>query len=488
MTTTIYASTLPKKKNRLLTYLALVLAAVLVLGFLLTHSGIDKALIKQKLDQYAALLQEKGREQGRDVSLTYGDIEVAGGFIHKHVIIRNPQLSIKPLAQPGATTPPNPADTVAVTTPQLVIYPETRDLSSLRFSLPEPLNFTSADAPDKSLLKIAASTPIELIVTQNKVNNQPFTRILHTAPSAFDFTYLREKQTAGEEDATPTVVPVYDTIHMTVASGSTIETNFAADGSGLGKADVSFKQITTVPQSAPQGIVTIAGVEAHWRNEINNKNVVSIANKMHVGPITAPPDVLPYAPIELTVDASYDGASALAPDAPAAGLGNDPKITVRQLTLSTKNSTLSATADFTSSPTDVLPMGKAQLNLTNIPFIREEAKKRGLLTADNEAWIADLVQQITGTPFDQLKDLALPIERSRGSAFKVGNTTFEEVFATFLKHALKVRPATGGAVVPTTPETGAGTATVPGSHTPKLPPADKPKAAPIALPDTGTRG
>ena len=91
---------------------------------------------------------------------------------------------------------------------------------------------------------------------------------------------------------------------------------------------------------------------------------------------------------------------------------------------------------------------------------------------------------VTGSAPEQLKDVVIPVERARGGSFKIGNTTFEELFAVFMKQAIDTKAAQ--------PEEGAHPADQQGAVNPplvpQLPAADKPKSAPIEVPDHGVRG
>ncbi len=490
MTDTTYtspASPQPARKKKWLLPAVIVIVIIVAAGFFISQAGLDKALVKQKVDEYIAALKENGRAHGRLVEVTYSDLEVVGSFASKHVVVHNPSLSIKPLnEEPIVPGHEHKTDSLVITSPELVIYPTAMDLSALRISLPQPINFAGADAPEKSLLKVTSSTPIEAAIAQKTENGVPHVTFTHMPPASLDLNYLREQQANGAEDAAPTLVPVYDTLHMDIAAGSSVATDFASDGSSVGRGDIVYKQITMTPQSAPNAIITIAGIEAHWSNTLGDKKLNTVNMTVNIGPITAAPDVLPQAPINLALDVTFVGAMPATPNAMAASDVPDPTVTLKKLLLSTKDASFGAAANFTASPSDILPVGTATLTFTNMPFIHEQLQKRGILNADNEGWIGGVIEQITGTPFDQLKDVEVPIERTHGGAFKIGKSTFEELFAVVLKHMLKPgsAPMPAPSAAPSTtpsPQPGAMLA-------PQLPAADKPKAPPIPVPDNGVRG
>ena len=70
-------------------------------------------------------------------------------------------------------------------------------------------------------------------------------------------TYLREQVAQGEEEQTPTLNPVYETLVMSMDKGEG-ELTLQRDHSGLGEGNMDLKNIRIAPQSAPkEGMVTI---------------------------------------------------------------------------------------------------------------------------------------------------------------------------------------------------------------------------------------
>lgn len=477
--TDVSTNTTPDKKKRgLFVPIAIAVVAVAIVGFLASRAGIDKALVKQQLDNFIAQMKERGKAQGRDIEITYGDLDVVGSFASKHVVIHSPVLVIRPMEQvkkPGDTS----VDALRVTTPTLEIYPEAVDMSSLKIEAPEPIDFAGADAPDKSLLKWTSNVPPVLTVSQTTKGDAPYMETEYQSPSQMEFTYLREQQTAGDEDKSPTVVPVYEKMNVEVAQGSSVKSSMAADGSGLGSVKTDFHSIVITPKEAPEGAVKIAEVTGEWSNVLNDKKLNVVHALAKAGPITSDNKDAPYLPVMLDLDATYQGAMPKTAEAIANIQSPESIITVKDLSLTTKDSSLKATANFTANASDVLPVGSANIALTNVPFVLGELHKYGLLVPQTDHLVGSVLQLVSGTPVEQIKDLNIPIERARGGAFKIGNTTFEELFALFLKEAIQMRSgqpaaATGAAAQP--------------PHVPQLPAANAPKAAPIAIPDHGVRG
>ena len=486
---TVIVTPTTKKRRNIIVIMAVAIAVLAVVALILSRAGFDKTLVKQKIDAYIALVHERGLARGRDITITYSDIALEGNFTSRHAVIQNVVLNVKP-SKPEPLKPGQPAkqDALTVTTPEVVIVPTSMDLSSFRLSLPQPVNFAATDAPEKSLLKIASNVPFDVAVATTNKNRVPYVVIDHTAPGSLDFTYLREQQVQGKEEATPSVVPVYDTLHVAITPGSTIHLDMATDGSNLGTALIDIKQITMAPQSAPEAVMTIAAINAKWSDVVDAKQQNTITAAANLGPLTGPADLMPNAPFQFVMDGSYSAAPKVTATATAsATVGTTPDvqpqstIAIRKFALTTRDASVNAVGDFTSTVGDVLPVGKLSLNIVNVPFIRTQLQNNGAITADNAEWVNGVVQQITGTPFDQLKDVTIPIERVRNGAFKIGNSTFEELIAVVLKKIMQQHTGVTPMAVPMA-EPGVSL------HAPVLPAADKPKAAPIAVPDNGVRG
>jgi hypothetical protein len=479
----------PKKKRSLFWPIFCVIVFLAAVAFFMSRAGFDKAIVKQKLDAYIAAVKEKGRAEGRAIDITYGDLELVGSFARKHVVIHTLSMTVRPLnAAPNVPAESHRTDSLLIATNEVDVYPLGVDLSSARITFPTPITFADANTPNKMLMSASASTPLEFTVERTG-GDVPHTKISHTSPAILSVMFLREQQGAGAEEATPAITPVYDTLDIAIAGGGSLATDFANDGSGLGKADIVYKAITMAPKSDPKGVVTIDAIESHWDNTLNAQALNDIHSTITIGPINAAEDLIPYAPVMLAFDANYVGALPKTPQAAATTEAREATFALRKFLISTKDSSLTASGNFTASASDILPVGKADIVLTNVPFILGELRKTGVVNPENEAWVDEMLEHIAGAPIGTLKDLTIMVARARGGSFNIGKSTFEELFALMLKHAVQQKagipaPAATPAPIPASPAV-PGAAPVPA---PALPSADKPKSAPIAVPDAGTRG
>lgn len=476
-------NTMTKKKRSLVLPIAAAIVAIAVAGFVASRAGLDKALVKQQVDDFIARMHEQGKAQGRDLNLTYADLEVSGGFTNKHVVMKDPVLTVRPLDRvPQTPEDRKTVDSLRITTPAIQLYP---GVSSLTIKAAESIDFAGEDEPAKSLLKVTSATPLEVAVSNNTQGEVTYSNIEFNAPEKMEFVYLRETQAEGKEEETPQLVAVYETLTMTVAAGSGFKSSLADDGSGLGKASINYRDLVIVPQKSPEANIKLAEIAGDWSNALNEKKLNVVHGALKMGPITSDAADMPYQPVMLEFDGSFEGAMPKSPESVASIQSQESVMTLKTLSLSTKDASLKASANFTANASDMLPVGTANIALTNTPYVLAELRKYHLLNENNEGLLMAMLERITGTPAAEMKDVVIPIERTRGGAFKIGGATFEELFALMLKQAIDKQPATGSS--PDAPEAGEQGA-LEAPLVPQLPPADKPKAAPIEVPDPSVRG
>lgn len=443
----------PSKARKFIIPVLVAVVAIILVGFLASRSGLDKALLRQRLDAFATQLAERGKQDGRDIQLTYKDIAIVGSFSDRHAVILAPQLSIKPLAEEGIK--PNPADNLILRTNEVAVYPKAVDLSKIAVHFEHPVDFYDASNAERKLLTVSSDTPFIAVAHQHKEDGRAFLEVKHEMPSEILLTYLREQQAEGAEEQTPTIVPVYENLKVTQSPGGLIRSDLAQDGSGLGEAEVKLSNITITPEVQPEGAITIDRIESDWEHKLaedNSQHEVDV--KLAIGAINADPNFLPYAPISLDMEANYEGAAPQTAADVAAVRAQESSIKLENFRLASKDATFTATADFVASPTDVIPVGMATVTLSNVPFVLAELRRFQLLDKNNEPMVADIAQLLTGTPLEQLQDANIDISRTRGGSFSIGKTTFEEIFATVLKNSMRRpgdRPALEGEVPPAEP-------------------------------------
>lgn len=424
------------KAVRAALWLVVLLLVAGSIALIATRAGVDKTLVKQQLDQFAADLKQRGRDTGRVMELTYGDIEMVGGLTDRHALVHDPRFLIKPLPEKAPPPVPGKANSVLITTPVLEIYPESSDLSSLKLVLPQPITVASEEEPKKSLLTITPNAPWALNVAQTKLHGTYYLQLKQSMPDQTRLTYLREQVAQGEEDKTPTVVPVYETLILSLQEGES-EVSYALDGSGLGKGTLEFENVSIAPDKMPETAIRIGKMTGRWESERDAKQLHKSSSAFSIDSITAPAEIIPYAPISFAYEMNYQGAlPILAGGMPAAQPGPST-LQLKTLSLHTKDATFDATADFTSMADEIMPVGSAHLKFTNVPFIVGELKARHILGADGEVVMQTMIEHISGQAYAAVKDLDFEIKRAKGGTSQIGHASFEELFSLFLKNKLQ---------------------------------------------------
>lgn len=440
-----------RKTRRIIIGTALVVVLIAGAALVASKAGLDKALVRQELDLIAAQLKQRGAAQGRDVAFTYGAVDIEGGISDRHAVVHDVKLQMKPLQQAGV--PPKEGDdeprSLVITSPVLEITPKSPNLAAFEIALPEPLTFTTVEEPEKTLLTMTNATPLAVSYASTKKEGAPVTHWQFTAPKGTKLTYLREQQAEGVEDQTPTLKPIYETLAVDMEKGEG-ELTLYTDQSGLGQGMLELKAITLTPEAAPEGKMTIDQVVSQWSNQRNEKKLNIVNSSFAIDNVQADPKFLPYSPISVAMDVTYEGAMPTTQEEMAAMESQESAFKLKTFSISTKDATVNASADFVANTEDKLPVGIANVTVTNLPFIVGELKKYKLMDENKEQLLAALLQQVTGTPYGELKDVVVDVNRSRGGSFKVGKSTFEELFAALLSASMsqKQEPVP----VPTIPE------------------------------------
>ncbi len=426
-----------RRSRRIILGTLSVLVLLIAGAILASKTGLDRALVRQQLENIAAQIKASGAAQGRDVAFTYGEVEITGSFSDKHAVIHQPVLEVKPLEAEGYVKPEGDAPkTLRITSEIMNVYPEAANLQAMRIELPQPLEFSTIEDPTKKLLTVAPTTPLAVRYANTTRDKAPVAHWQFKLPGETQFTYLREQVAQGEEEQTPTITPVYETMVMNVDSGEG-ELSLQRNHSGLGEGVLDIKNIRLAPESAPkEGLVTIDQIVSQWSNQRNEKNLNVVNSRFLIENINADPALLPYAPISASAEVIYEGAIPSTQEELASMQAKESAFKLKSFSITTKDATFTASADFVASAEDRLPVGMANVSVTNLPFIMGELKKFNLVNEDREQLIAALLQQVTGTPYGEMKDVVVDVQRSRGGSFKIGKSTFEELFATLLQASL----------------------------------------------------
>ena len=399
----------------------------------LQQFGLDATLVKQQLDTIAKQLRDDGKKDGRHIALSYGDIEMAGGALNRHALVRDVSLLLKQEnGTPGTVSKPN---SLLITSAVMELHTRGTDRLTLRFL--HPIIVASEEAPTRAMLQVSGNAPLSVTFGQTKVADVLYAEWEQALPSELRVTYLKEEQAAGAEDQTPTVVPVYQTVIVTSAKAESF-VQFAQDESGLGNATLTLDDVRVMPEGIPEGTVSIGQVRGRWSHVLNETGEPVIEGNLTVNAIEAAPELIAYAPITLAFDARQQGHMPR-PGLPAQ---KPSSYQLKTFSLKAKNAAIDATADFASQPGETLPVGTAKLSVKNLPFVMKELKHFSVLDAADDPLLTAIIERVAGKPYADITDVDVAIARPKNGAFTIGKSTFEELFALVLTS--KINELSGG--------------------------------------------
>lgn len=403
-------------------FLLLVAALFLIIGaagYFASKTGLDKVLVKQALDNFSEELKQAKSTSDYDVSFTYKDLAIEGGFSTRHAIVMSPQIVKK--YKDGKLE--------VYRTASIALFPTSADLASFRVDLEKPLTIHAQDEAD---------APAILTITQK---------------SAIIANFSTESRQSGEVEITHIDFPEsflvdgpkdnaddpWNKMTVSLAPGATFSSEVAKGkdvASGIGTVTFNAQSLLLTPDAAPQNAIAIKAISASINNVLNDKkqNIASVVARLDS--VVGNKETLPYGPVNFAIDASFQGALAKSPQAFSEVEKQEVVYTLKTLTLNTGVASLNATADFVSGSKDVLPVGTANITIERLNNLVDIVKSQGLVSEKDLNLMDVLVKQISGKTLAETKDLSIDIKRVRDGAFQIGNTTFEELAATFFSHSL----------------------------------------------------
>lgn len=419
----------PKSSRKFFLPVVVAILAIGAIGYVASKAGLDKALVKEAVDDFAANLQSSSHDT---LSLTYKDIRIEGGFGDRHAVIVEPQLKQSPEALESE-------EMVIYTTDAVLLYPHSSDLSTLKLVLPHPIRgYRGVDTSVEPSITVTQRLPIEVTAETETINGKSFV-VSHIAlPDS-----LLIDGRPSERDKP------WNQMTMNMKPGATIvnsHTNSPNAPEGLGRTEINLEDVVITPQHDPADAITIKKFVTRYNNTQDKNGGSHVEVTADVGPVTGNEKTIPYAPMEFTMQLGYEGLLSSAPEDFASDTGKEKSLKIETLNLKMKDAAIYATADFVSGAKDILPVGTANLTVENVPFLLGEWRASTLWSKDKETILDAAIALVTGKKLAESKDISIDIKRVRDGAFQIGHTTFEELMALVLRVSL------GGHMPVVTPE------------------------------------
>lgn len=414
------AKTCSKSPRKYVWIAAGIILAVGVAGYVASKLGLDRALVKEAVDNFAANLQASSHDT---LSFTYQDIKIAGGLTDRHAVIIGPKLEQSPEGLESAQK-------ITYTTEEAVLYPTSSDLSALKIELAKPIKgYKGSDVEGEAAMTAIPRIPFVIDATQKRIKGNSFIESRISIPDSLLIDGPQSERGKPWNQFTVSLKPGAYVVNLHSPEADAPE--------GLGKTEIVLDDVKLTPEHDAEAAITIAKVHTHYENMQADDGGSQVTVTADVGPVTGSEKTLPYGPIELALSLSYDGLLSSAPqDFANQQEEGEKSLKLKTFSLKAKDSALYATADFVSGAKDVLPVGTANVTIENVPFILQELRAQHALDQKNEVILAAITQQVTGKPLGEAKDVSVDIKRVRDGAFQIGNTTFEELAAVVFRAAL----------------------------------------------------
>lgn len=436
MNDTATAPVAPKSSRKFFLPVVIAIIAIGAIGYLASKMGLDRALVKESVDHFAADLQSSSNDT---LNFSYKDIKIEGGWSDRHAVLIEPKLEQSPQGLESE-------EKIIYTTEAALLYAGSSDLSSLKIVLPHPIKgYKAQDTSGEVSLTVTQRTPFEIEAEQVTINGKPFIASEIKIPDSLLVDGPQSERGEAWNQFTVSSKPgaLVKNTHSTAPDAP----------QGLGSTEIMIEELVLTPENNAEGAISVAKVASNYSNSQTKSGSSSVAVTADVGPITGSASALPYGPIHFTMDMKYEGLLSSAPEDFANDTTNEKSLKLETFNLKAKDAALYATADFVSGAKDVLPVGTANITIENAPFILDELRKNGVLDQKNEAMLSAVTQQITGKKLGEEKDVSIDVKRVRDGAFQIGNTTFEELMAIVLRAAFsnKMPASEPQATIPAAP-------------------------------------
>lgn len=416
-----------KKKSTLAKFVLpviLVIAGVAALGYFASKAGLDKALVKREVDAWIERSKQHAAAEGYELSITYSDVSIEGGLTDGHARISDMTIITVPTAEGKAGE-----NSVTLTTAEVNLEPRSANLRNVDVVLPKPVRlFEGTNAHET--IALSANEPLTFEVKQIDRRGKAYNRIAHSFPDVVELRLLAGKDAAGKEEETPDLTPRYDVLNIVLDGEGQVTTS--NERSDIGDSELNLRNIVVTPVGHEEGTVKVAGFRSVWSNELNENNLNVINAELALEDVTANPEFLPYAPINANLKLHFEGAMPSTPEEFASIRTQQTAFKLSEFSFFTKDAGISATADMVASSEDILPVGMANLSLTNVQEWRKILKETNALNDKDEQVINTLFIRIAGETLPAAKDVSIDIQRAREGSFQIGHITFEELLAILM--------------------------------------------------------
>ena len=384
---------------------AVAVIAVAAVGYYVSNTGIDQKIVDLGLKNFQKTIAQNPSIAELNPKFTYDAVTIEGSFTKRFALVKNPRITV---TKSGKET--------EFSTPSLELYVKELDLSAAQLLFINDITVKEAGATVATI-----SFPEKPIYTYEAVTKDGKPAIKYSAELQNGMNIKGEdgKSIAITYDADPKLSGVVD------REGKSGDTTIAFSNFVVKDPDAGEVYKTAVLKFDTKSTPSEGGVNLMTAQ-------AEISNLLPTGMDTV------YGTLglkaDLDVKGSLDGVSSA-----------ENAVKVRTLALTGKDFQANVTADLTSSATDPLPAGVANLSIQNFEYVYNNLVKVNL-PPEMLTIVDAIIEKASGTPVASLKDLSIDFKREKGGTSYIGKATFEEVaglvMPLFMQQMMLGAPAT----------------------------------------------
>ncbi len=384
--------------------LVVFLAAVVVialLGYFTSRAALSVDMVNTRLQIWGDMMKESAARKGYDANFTHGSISIEGGLFSKRAVIADPRITLSrhnKLARSFATS-------------VVEIQPDTAEMEKLRLVFPAPLHIKGEDGEARRFEMV---TPLEVEVIKTD-NGQAYEGFIPTQISIF-----KDKDEAG--DAIPYM---------------TFETKLGSKVKGfIGVDSEEYTQQISLAESVVKTAdrtTKVASLELHA--EAAKEDAARMTHyELKVARLDTTGFLSVIAPLDIEADVDRETASVLSEDNNENH--KDYSYFFNALSVHSGSSVLKLMGKFDVIKDEILPMGSAEVSLSNVGVLMGRLQSAGVLDDRSTEVTRTILKRISSEWNTKTDTIHFSLDREYGGGFYVGDVTFEELLATALKQYL----------------------------------------------------
>lgn len=410
-----------KRKVLLLLVMALSLLCILIPGTPL----LTKGRVEAQLSAFAAQVAQYAQETGNVATFTYGEVTISGMGYNKRARVAGPTLTFTRRTLMGQ-------DVASISTPGMVIVPDTAGAARLSVEFPEPFTLASNDVP-QSILTFHEGT-LRYAVVREPGSEGPMLRHSLLPPPSFTLKPAPGRQGG---DVAVSYAPGAEITSLYTPAQAKSDTRLALRNLSIAETGLT---------------INVASVSSTLLRKPAEGGKLAFDTAFALTDVEVKRGERAYGPYSLKISA--EGTRVVAVD--GALPPPDTDVQLREFSLAGGKLRVNAKASFSRKADDSLPYGTADVQVENFSAFRDGTD----FSPEMRAAVTEALSRIIGADAGKAEELLFSIRREKLGDVLIGSSNVEEVLTAFFSRLLlgAAGPApTGGDVqlIPKAPDTSA---------------------------------